>query len=406
MKPKIVENGFGNVAESLRVRSEGGRVAGRASHGASKRAGISLVTAGCLAVACQLGASDDLLDGVPEQAALQFQVTGAAELEGLATEEEFVDASALLAEELGQSLQEGDDSSLLRGSQGGVRDFNDALREMLEPVLALVRDGSAEPGRAVGVWGPVTRGATEYKLTLRRGGFRRFGWKLEARAAGSEDGFIAVAAGALIRDGRPRRGVGTAGFDFDALGLVDPTRRARGRLLVGFAHGGVGATLAYRADEFTPDPARHAPFDARLRAIAGTAGARSVRLAYRGNIADTASEAEELVLARARVRRAEGGRIDALLLEGDIASGKVWIKSECFDEDAKVTYATLRECELTSLSASRCTKMSETGERQACLPEFLEEELPPLDATEEEPSGDASVEAPLAMPSGDPPSEP
>ena len=81
--------------------------------------------------------------------------------------------------------------------------------------------------RRVKIWGPVVRGTTEYRFLLRAAIGHRFGWRLDARVEGSEAPYRHVAAGYLRTGLEPRRGIGGAGIDLNALGWVDPTVTAR-----------------------------------------------------------------------------------------------------------------------------------------------------------------------------------
>ena len=94
-----------------------------------------------------------------------------------------------------------------------------------------------------------------------------------------------------------RRGRGVVGVDLDVLGALDPTVSARGQVLAAFAHGPAGTVLSYglrdfaRADDTTP-------IDAVFQGVHLSGGHNRVRLAYHGDLPETATAAEELVLAR------------------------------------------------------------------------------------------------------------
>lgn len=364
-----------------------------------------------LPLGCQVGAAtDEMLDAAPELGAVQMEFTGDVNAESLAGEADMVDAASGVAdvfESMG-GTSSGELAEGLVGAHEAISNFNNALRSFLEPVVGLLREEATRRVGRLAVWGPVVRGATEYRVTIRRGAERRFGWLLEARAEGADEEFVNVAAGSIVVDGTPRRGAGVAGFDLDALQSVDATTLGRGQLLVGFAHGALGTTLSYTAKDFTPDVEKHEPIDARWKGIHFKEGLNVVRLAYRGNLSSTASGAEELVLARGRHLRGQGGRIDALVTGGDIAEDKVFVKSECYDRGGVLAYSIVRECSQDAIDdEKRCSVLSKEGELKSCLPDFLEEALPPLNGNAEE-SDDApneSVEPPSEMPDGMAPSE-
>jgi len=354
---------------------------------------------------------DDYLAATPEQSALELSVTDDAASEGLATDSDAIDAASETTQALGEtsSALSADVSPALADARDAVKDLNQALRNFMQPVVALVRD--TEPTATDGntkTWGPVTRGATEFRFIMRRGVIRtRFGWVLQARAAGSSGEFATVAAGGIAVGYAARRGIGTVGIDLDALGAVDPTVVARGDILAGFAHGPNGSTLGYRLHQFTPNPAQKAAVDAVLQRVHLKEGFNRVRLAYYGNVPGTPTDAQELVLARVRHERGVGGRADALITGGDIANGKVWVSSECWDSTLKLAYHVTRECPGDGIGGDKCTVVSTTGDSAACAVDLAAPELPPADATADMPdaqSPEGDVTPPTAMPDGAPPS--
>ncbi len=352
---------------------------------------------------------DEYLVGAPEESALQLGVTDDANSEGEATESDAVDAT----EEVAQSLAEttaalpGSVAPELAHCREAVRDLNQALRSFMQPIVALVRDTTPDASVAnVKVWGPVTRGATEFRFVMRRGALRHFGWVLEARPDGTTENFTTVAAGGITVGYVARRGVGTVGIDLDALSALDPTVAARGSLLASFAHGPNGSTLAYRLHGFTVDPAQKAGVDAVVQGVHLKAGFNRLRLAYYGNVAGSASDLPEFVLARARQLRGIGGRADLLATGGDIADDKVWVVSECWDATLKSAYRIVRECPTDGINGSACTTVSTVGDANACAPDVADADLPPSDpnasmSDPESPEGD--VTPPTSMPDGTPP---
>jgi hypothetical protein len=350
------------------------------------------------------------LAGVPEEGALQLSITDDPATEGLATADDQVGA-ALSSDELG-SLSLHLDAPAADGlarPREAVQELNQALRDFLQPIAALVRN--EEPDQVTGnvaQWGPVTRGTTEYRFFVRKGLLKRFGWLLQARPEGSSDEFSNVAAGGIQVGALVRRGRGVVGVDLDALGDVDPTVHARGKVLAAFAHGPAGTALAYGLHDFTRSASDTTPVDAAFQGVHLSDGFNRVRLAFHGNLPDTATDAKELVLARVRHQRGDGGRADLLVTGGDIASGKVWLVSECWSAGLASTYRVVRECPGDGIGGARCVEQSSKGEPAACLRELAQPEFPPADAEEpmpdpESPEGD--LVPPTEMPSGDAPTD-
>jgi hypothetical protein len=361
------------------------------------------------ALAC--GAEDDapesaFLAGVPEVAALQLSITDDPSSEGLADDEARVGA-ALATDALGSLslplVAPGAADGLSRPREA-VRDLNEALRDFLQPIVALVRNTDPDQIQGnVAQWGPVTRGETEYQLLVRKGLLRRFGWLLQARAAGSSDEFASVAAGGIRVGEVTRRGRGVVGVDLDQLSELDPTVSARGQVLAAFAHGPTGTVLSYGLRDFARSE-EATPIDAAFQGVHLTGGYNRVRVAFHGNLPETATDAEELVLARVRHHRGEGGRADLLVTGGDIADGKVWLVSECWSGQLATAYRIVRECPRDGIGGERCVQQSSRGEPSACLRGLELPELPPLDpdAHMEDPeSPEADLLPPTVMPSGD-----
>jgi len=168
------------------------------------------------------------------------------------------------------------------------------------------------------MWGPVTRGATEYRFFMIHPALHTFKSRLDARVSGTLEAYSRVAAGEIVVGIAVRRGVGVAGFDLNALSSVDPTVTAKGVVLAGFAHGTLGTTLAFGLKGFTRDPAAEPAVDALFQEIHLANHVNRLRLAYRGNLEGTATDAQELVLARVRHRAGVGGRSDMIATSGDV----------------------------------------------------------------------------------------
>ncbi|HET9952983.1 MAG TPA: hypothetical protein VFQ61_00695 [Polyangiaceae bacterium] len=353
-------------------------------------------------------------EGAPELAAFELNLSDDAEAEGLATEVDAVDpaadsvTSALAA--LSSALEQESAPELLR-ARHAIRDLNQAIRAFMQPIAALLRgtDPNA-PLPRIREWGPVKRGQAEYRFVLRQGSERRYGWRLEARPAGSTDAFSIVAAGHVRVGAVARRGVGSLGLDLDALRIVDPTVHAAGKLYARFAHGPVATRLSYGLHEFTPNPEQNSGVDAWVQGVHVSTGFNRVRLAFHGNLPETATDAEELVLMRVRHHRAEGGRADAIVSGGDVPDGKLWVVSECWAPELASVYRIVRECErgeaVSELVAagSACTVVKTTGDRSACPGALRDPQLPPSDpnaADVDMDDGEETLLPPDAMPSGE-----
>lgn len=371
----------------------------------------AIVCASVPACSSKTSSNDEYTDGAPEVSALQLSVTDDVASEGLATDADAVDPTEEVMQGLGEAASglSADVAPELANAREAVADLNQALRSFLQPIVALVRNTAPTTTDGnVKTWGPVTRGTTEYRFVMRRGVLRsHYGWLLQARAAGSTADFTTVAAGGITVGFAARRGVGTVGIDLDELGTFDPTVVARGLLLAGFAHGPNGSALTYRLKDFTPDPTKKDPVGALVQGVHLMEGVNRVRLAYYGNVAGTATDAKELVLARVRHVRGEGGRADAIATGGDIASGKAWVVSECWSAGLASTYRIVRECSANDLGGAACTVVSTTGDASACAHDFTDADMPPADASAtmtdaQSPEGDPVP--PASMPDGTPPS--
>ncbi len=353
--------------------------------------------------------SDEFLLGAPEESALQLAVTDDASSEAIATNEDAIDA----AEEVAQSMSE--TTAVLTGPvapelvrcREAVRDLNQALRNFMQPIVALVRDTAPTASTAsTRVWGPVTRGATDFRFVMQRGAARHFGWLLEARPSDTTEKFVTVAAGGITVGYAVRRGVGSVGIDLDALGTLDPTIAGRGSLLASFAHGPNGSALAYRLRDFTPDPSWKTPVTAVVQAVHLKVGVNRLRLAYYGNVLGTATDQFEFVLARVRHLRDIGGRADSIVTGGDVAGGHAWVVSECWDAGLKSAYRVVHDCPEGGIGGDQCTEVSTVGNAAACAHDVADADLPPADPTAamsdpESPEGDPTP--PSSMPDGTPP---
>lgn len=355
-------------------------------------------------------ASDEFIRAAPELSTVQLALTDDVTAEGLATDE--------LSGAVGAISAGLDNSSApyLGSVRQGIRELNQQLRAGLEPITAMLRDQapSVLPGD-VRVWGPVTRGATDYRFVMRRGALirGRFSWALFGKPSGAAtDLYVTVAAGDVVVGDEPHLGAGLLGVNLDNFGDVDPTVHARGKLMVRFAHGPNGTALAYRFQNFTADAedASRPPFSAILDGVhlaadnAADVPARNyARLAYYGDVPDsTSAESKELVLARARHARGIGGRVDAIITQGDVGQGKALFASECWSVAAEQLFLIVRECNAgSSDSDPSCTVQRTDGDPTACPQLFIEAIYPPADPTASDVPPEVPADLELAPPAAD-----
>ena len=129
--------------------------------------------------------------------------------------------------------------------------------------------------------------------------------------------------------------------------------------------------------------------------------ATSVRFAGRINLKDSATAAQELVVARTRFIPGTGGRADFIATQGDVPAGKAFFGSACWDAQEKEGFAILRLCEKASAGQGpSCQVIATRGQLSNCR---LLESLPPEDpsAAGAEPEAPATdVGEPTVMPSG------
>ena len=351
------------------------------------------------------GGSDDYSDGVPELGAVQMSITSDPNSEALATDADAVDPTAMATDEFAATLDAaGTGTQDLNGAREAVRDLNQAMRASLLSIVALVRN--TQPTRELGdlrVWGPVTRGETEFRFIMRHPEAHVFKWRLDARLTGVDASYTRVAAGEIAVGIAARRGVGILGFDLTALGSVDPTVTASGVILGGFAHGKAGTTLAFGLKNFTRD-ASEPGIDALLQEVHLKNHVNRVRLAYRGNVEGTATDAEELVLARVRNSADVGGRSDMIVASGDVPDGHAWVVSQCWNASLEQTYRIVRDCSKDDIDGASCTVVSTFGDVAACEASLRLPELPPIDPNQtmtdpQDPNG--NVTTPTDIPAVD-----
>jgi len=362
---------------------------------------LSLLIGGC---SSETAPSDDYADGAPELAAVQMRITGDANSEALATSSDAIDPQALASDELATVTGDAGSSGIpdLNGAREAVHDLNQALRNSLQSIAAMVRNTQATYKLGdLRMWGPVMRGETEFRFFMRRPAPHDFQWRLDARLAGTSTAYSRIAAGEIVVGARARRGVGVAGFDLSNLAAVDPTVTAQGQILAGFAHGPRGTTLAFGLKNFTRDPAVKPGIDALLQEVHLANEVNRVRLAYHGNVEGTATSAEELVFARVRHIAGVGGRSDMIVTSGDVPAGQAWVINQCWSAALDQTYRVVRNCPLDGIGGASCTQVSVVGDVSACDVNLRAEEMPPADPNQSMPDAqnpNSDVTPPAAIP--------
>jgi hypothetical protein len=348
-------------------------------------------------------AADDYVNGVPELAAVQMSITSDPSSEGVATEPDAVDPDALASDEFAAVVDAaGAGTPDLNGARAAVRDVNQAFRSNLQPIAAMVRNTPPTLERGdLRVWGPVTRGSTDFRFLMVHPSVHVFRWRLDARVTGSADSYSRVAAGEIAVGSAARRGAGIAGFDLTTLSQVDPTVTANGVILAGFAHGKLGTTLSLALKDFTRNPTTDPTIGAVFQEIRLVNGVSRVRLAYRGNLEGTATDAQELVLARVRHTAGVGGRSDVVAISGDVPDGHAWVVSQCWDAALQQGYRIVRDCSRDDIDGASCTVVSAAGDVAACAANLKTPEFPPLDPNQsmtDAENPNANVAPPDAMP--------
>jgi hypothetical protein len=347
--------------------------------------------------------SDEYANGVPELAAVQMSITADPASEAVATQADAVDPAAWASDELAATLDAaGAGTADLNGARATVHDVNQAFRDALLPIAAMVRNTPPTTVRAdLHMWGPVTRGATEYRFFMIRPALHTFKWRLDARVSGTIDAYSRVAAGEIVVGIAARRGVGVAGFDLNALSSVDPNVTAKGVVLAGFAHGTLGTTLAFGLKGFTRDPASEPAVDALFQEIHLANHVNRLRLAFRSNLEGTATDAQELVLARVRHQAGVGGRSDLIATSGDVPDGHAWVVSQCWDASLDQGYRIVRDCTVNDIDGASCTVVSTAGDVTSCDVNLRTAEYPPTDPNQAMTDSDnpnADVTPPTSIP--------
>lgn len=317
-------------------------------------------------------------------------------------DEEFAEAAPdadALALAISGSAEEGVQQSALNGTQieylaharQGVRQLNVAVRDLLQPVVALVNLGPTQSASTatLKVYGPVDRGNGTYRLMVKKIDVGRFGWRVEVKPQGAPDtDYGIVMGGRVFKDAVANRARGGMGVDLDAWVLKDSARTGAGKLFVGYGHGDLGRTLVYTLRGFTPDAASVAPVTAAFVGHRLLPSMKTrVRMASTYNLNDSPTAAEELVRARIRFIPGVGGRADVLATGGDVPAGSVYIGSACWDAQETEGFSILRQC--VKGDPSSCTVVAARGAPANCQLGLDQPMSPPEDEQDATPEGDS-----------------
>jgi hypothetical protein len=347
----------------------------------------------CALPAC--AADDGFSSAQPETSAYQLELTGNGASEGITT----ADWHGAMTEALSTSAPE-----YLQHTRDAIKALNDAVARILDPVAhAIAATARTEPiGQSV-TYGPHDEAGATYKFIETRIDAKTFGWELDAKPLGAADSMYQKVMGGLFHLGdQPRRGEGIFGADLDKLAAVDATFHGNGQMLVGFAHVGGYKVLAYGLKNFSPDVTQFDPIDAVFSGWKGPLGEAHVRLGVYANLADSPTDAKELVLLHARWLPGVGGRADAVAVAGDVPAGHAWVANSCWDRDLSDVdgFFLLRDCSLDALGLPSCTVIRAVGQPSSCAPDLADEQLPskdPMDTTQD-PGAPTTAMPPASMP--------
>jgi hypothetical protein len=272
------------------------------------------------------------------------------------------------------------------------------VRAALDPIKELIKTQPTQNGDTV-VYGPANVGGGNYQFTMRRvsEAEKRFGWKLEARAASSSGSFSQVAGGTIRVGDQPRRGHGVFGVNCDAMSAADTMVTCRGTLLMGFAHTNDGdKILKVGLKAYTPDTSASMPLDAEVFAWRHGDSANHVRLVAQTNLAGTSSTAQETVAMKLTYIKDVGVRVDAAATGGDVAQGQMTVVSTCVPPDLDQSHAST-STHMCNADGSGCT-----GTALSCPAQLDTAEIPNPDAMASDPPANMPEmpTEPTSMPDG------
>lgn len=333
--------------------------------------GKVMILASAVALVAACGHPDqEFADAVPDMSQVGLEIRGGT-AEGFTASSS---TSGLQADEgdLATVTQElGTLPEYLQHARAGIRELNEHVRQILEPIVSTIRSEAAhlEPGQARS-WTRERDGIT-FKLSVKKIAAGRFGWRVEAKPSGGADSaFVVVMAGGIARDPANNRGRGFLAVDLDTYKTVNTSFTGQGKLLAGYSHAGESKTVAYFLRNFTPSLANHDPVTAAFvgHRIAST-GLTGVKMVARVNLQNagaTPTDAKELLRVRVRYLPNVGGRGDLVATGGDIADGVWYYGVGCWNASEEETFKALFRCTRSSTGTPACEPVNRTGERTTC----------------------------------------
>lgn len=243
--------------------------------------------------------------------------------------------------------------------------LNTYVRHALLPVEVLVKQKPSSQTDNQHVYGPIDypddNPSATFRLTGRKLAEDRYGWRLDAKPIGADDGqYKPVMAGHQEKVVEARQGNGVLGFHLDNLHAVNPTAyEATGKLIAASAAApNEGKALLFRLIDFKPT-AQASPLNAVWAGDRDVSGASHLRMVTRANrIQGEPDMGEEQVARHLTWVRDTGGRLYVLLSQGDIPEGGFWLGQSCYDKGGALLYKGWHYCEGTTAAA--CLGMEPT----------------------------------------------
>jgi hypothetical protein len=247
---------------------------------------------------------------------------------------------------------------LLQKARAGARFVNAGVVAVLTPIQALVKTKPTRSGGTL-TFGPTSSGNASYLYVIKKlSDNKSFTWKLEAGPPSGVEQMKIVAGGTIdISSGSPRVARSTLGVDGDALAAADTSLHATGVLLLGATDDGTTNILRFRLKGYTPDSTMADPVDAAALGIRHDKDENQSRVVLKTNLAETPTDAQELVIVKLHWRKADGARADAVAVGGDVPAGQELRISTCVpaslsSADASTVSVT---CDATDASCTSST---------------------------------------------------
>ncbi len=287
-----------------------------------------------------------------------FAACGRAGQNNLEFVEAAPDADALTLDEDGSQIEIGGaarqatvpESSIARTVQASAKQVNEAIRQVLGHIAAMIKTEPDTTRDGARVW-TADKNGLSYRLTVHRIALGTFGWKVDVKkATDDDDAYVGVMRGRIRRGARlaARRGAGSLGIDLTTYyNVAQGTEAAitkQGHIFAAFAHSATGAHLRFRLKDFVTDTAQTdvepiSVYFSGFRLFEQQIGDRTVpamgavRAGGRVNVAqfdDLAGSANETVTARLRRVVGFGGWGRAIIRGGDMPIDTRRIVRECW----------------------------------------------------------------------------